>query len=111
MLLLLLWPTVTTIPDGDELIILHGNSYGANNVHLGWSSESSTPNCRSTSHWNHWIQWNRFGGPRQLCILLLITIGFQGSNNMQSHLRPPLHMYVTTSIPWRDENVQHYLPA
>jgi hypothetical protein len=35
--------TVTTIPDVDELIILHAKSYGANDVHLGWSSESYTP--------------------------------------------------------------------
>jgi hypothetical protein len=59
-LLLLLWPTVTTIPDVDELIILHANSYGANNVHLGWSSESYTPNYRSArSHSNHSIEWIR----------------------------------------------------
>jgi hypothetical protein len=56
MLRLLLWPTVTTIPDVDELIILHANSYGANNVHLGWSSQSYTTNYRSsTSHSKEWF--------------------------------------------------------
>jgi hypothetical protein len=69
--------TSTTIPDVDELVILHGNSYGANNVHLGWLSDSKLQEYKPLERIKLKSGWWRDTTMQQLLFAQLNSYGNQ----------------------------------